>query len=50
LSFGQLGALLMPLVYSLILSQTDSYRIGFFVCAIPAVVVGVALLRSPRQA
>jgi len=48
LSFGQLGALIMPLVYSLLLGLTDSYRIGFFVCAVPALIVGLVLLRPAR--
>lgn len=48
LSFGQLGALTMPLVYSLLLSVTGSYRIGFLVCAVPALVVGIVLLFPPR--
>jgi MFS family permease len=50
LSFGQLGALLMPLLYSLLLSLTDSYRVGFFVCAVPALIVGLILLRPARPA
>ncbi|MEX2615646.1 MAG: MFS transporter [Alphaproteobacteria bacterium] len=49
LSFGQLGALTMPLVYSLLLSVTGSYRIGFLVCAVPALVVGVMLFFPPRK-
>jgi MFS family permease len=49
LSFGQLGALIMPLVYSLLLSLTGSYRIGFFICAVPALIVGLALLLPPRR-
>ena len=50
LSFGQLGALVMPLVYSLLLGLTGSYRIGFFICAVPALIVGFALLRPARPA
>lgn len=50
LSFGQLGALVMPLVYSLLLGLTGSYRIGFFVCAVPALIVGFALLRPAHPA
>jgi MFS family permease len=48
LSFGQLGAMLMPLVYSGLLSLTGSYAIGFIVCGIPALLVGFDLLRTPR--
>ena len=50
LSFGQLGALTMPLVYSALLSVTGSYRIGFLVCAVPALIVGVMLFFPPRRA
>ena len=32
LSFGQLGAMVMPLVYSALLSLTGSYGFGFVVC------------------
>ena len=46
LSFGQMGALLGPIVYSGLLSVTDSYGIGFAVCAIPALWVGINLLRQ----
>jgi sugar phosphate permease len=49
LSFGQLGALTMPLLYSLLLSLTGSYRIGFLVCAIPALLIGIILLFPPRS-
>jgi MFS family permease len=46
LSFGQLGGLLLPLVYALLLSTTGSYGIGFIVCGLPALWVGWELLRS----
>ena len=32
LSFGQFGGLILPLIYSLCLSVTGSYQLGFFVC------------------
>lgn len=51
LSFGQMGALLGPIVYSGLLGATDSYGLGFIVCAIPALWVGIVLVRgqpSPR--
>ena len=48
LSFGQLGAMLMPLVYSGLLSLTGSYAIGFIVCGVPALLVGFDLLWAPR--
>ena len=46
LSFGQFGGLVLPLIYSLCLSITGSYQLGFFVCGVPALVVGLLLLRS----
>ena len=51
LSFGQFGALSMPLIFSGLLSLTGSYGIGFIACAIPPLFAGIALLRqrdSPR--
>ena len=45
LSFGQVGALALPLIYSGFLEQTGSYGIGFIVCGVPALLVGVQLLR-----
>jgi MFS family permease len=53
LSFGQMGAVLCPSVFSLMLRLTGGYTAGWAVCAIPAVLVGVNLLRpmqaSPRR-
>lgn len=46
LSFGQVGALALPLAYSGLLDLTGSYGIGFIVCGIPALAVGVQLLRQ----
>jgi MFS family permease len=48
LSFGQMGALLCPLVFSLLLRVTDGYAAGWLACAVPAVLVGVSLLRGMR--
>jgi len=45
LSFGQVGALALPLIYSGLLDLTGSYGIGFIVCGVPALLVGVQLLR-----
>jgi MFS family permease len=45
LSFGQLGAMLMPLVYAGLLSLTGSYAVGFILCGVPALLVGFDLLR-----
>ncbi len=50
LSFGQVGALALPLVYSGLLDFTGSYGIGFMVCGIPALLVGVLLLRRRASA
>src|SRR5436305_137481 len=49
LSFGQIGAFAGPLIFSLLLHLTGDYGAGWAVCAIPAVWVGIALLR-PRAA
>ena len=49
LSFGQVGALSLPLLYSALLDTTGSYGAGFVVCGIPALLVGVRLLRQGRS-
>jgi hypothetical protein len=49
LSFGQMGALLCPLAFSMLLHVTGGYAAGWAVCAIPAVLVGINLLRRKRQ-
>jgi len=45
LSFGQVGAFLLPLAYSACLSLTGSHGLGFIICGLPALAVGIALLR-----
>jgi MFS family permease len=50
LSFGQVGALILPLVYSGFLDVTGSYGIGFIACGLPALLVGVQLLRKRAPA
>lgn len=50
LSFGQVGALALPLMYSGLLDLTGSYGIGFIVCGVPALLVGVQLLRQRASA
>ena len=50
LSFGQVGALILPLVYSGFLDLTGSYGIGFIACGLPALLVGVLLLRKRAPA
>jgi MFS family permease len=49
LSFGQFGAMVMPFVYSALLSVTGSYGFGFVVCGLPALLVGFDLLRGRRS-
>jgi MFS family permease len=46
LSVGQVGALALPVMYSGLLETTGSYGIGFVVCAIPALLIGIHLLRQ----
>jgi MFS family permease len=46
LSLGQVGALGLPIMYSGLLEATGSYGIGFVMCAIPALLVGIQLLRQ----
>ncbi len=46
LSFGQVGALALPVAYSGLLDTTGSYGIGFIVCGLPALFVGIQLLRQ----
>jgi MFS family permease len=46
LSFGQVGGLVLPLIYSGLLDLTGRYGIGFIVCGVPALLVGVQLLKS----
>ncbi len=46
LSFGQVGAMSGPLMYSALLGLTGSYGLGFIVCGVPALLVGVNLLRQ----
>src|SRR5262249_26170881 len=49
-SSGQIGALPMPLMYSGLLALTGRYGIGFVACGIPALLVGVQLLRQRGSA
>jgi MFS family permease len=50
LSFGQVGGLILPLVYSGFLNLTGSYGIGFVVCGLPALLVGIQLMRRNAAA
>lgn len=49
LSFGQMGAFLCPTAFALLLRLTGGYAAGWAVCAIPAVLVGVDMLRGMRS-
>jgi MFS family permease len=49
LSFGQMGAFLCPTVFALLLRVTGFYAAGWVVCAIPAVLVGIDLLRQRKK-
>src|SRR6202048_981698 len=46
LSFGQIGALLGPFAFSLLLRLTGGHGAGWALCTIPALWVGISLLRS----
>jgi hypothetical protein len=48
LSFGQNGALSSPVVFSLLLRLTAGYSASWVVCAVPAVLVGVNMLRQGK--
>jgi hypothetical protein len=48
LSFGQIGALSSPAVFSLLLGLSGGYSAGWVVCAVPAVVVGVNMFRQGK--
>ncbi|RVT95320.1 MFS transporter [Rhodovarius crocodyli] len=45
LSFGQVGALILPLVYAGVLLTTGSHGLGFAICGAPGFVVGWWLMR-----
>jgi hypothetical protein len=49
LSFGQMGAVLCPSVFALMLRVTGGYTAGWVACAVPAVLVGIELLRPRRS-
>jgi hypothetical protein len=49
LSFGQMGAFLCPSAFSLLFRMTGGYAAGWAVCAIPAVLVGMSLLRQAAK-
>jgi len=45
LAFGDAGSLLLPLAFSAVLALAGSYRAGFLIGALPALVVGLYSLR-----
>ena len=49
LSFGQIGALVGPSVFALLLSVTGGYGAGWAVCAVPGLLTGIRLLRPQAQ-
>src|SRR5580692_2977136 len=49
LSFGQIGALASPAVFSLLLRLTGGYGAGWVACAVPAILVGVSMLRQGKS-
>ena len=48
LSFGQMGAFLLPPTFALLLRLTGGYAAGWIICVLPALFVGIMLLRSRR--
>ena len=48
LSFGQIGALSSPAVFSLLLGLSGGYSAGWVVCAVPAVLVGINMFRQGK--
>jgi hypothetical protein len=48
LSFGQIGALVSPAVFSLPLRLTAGYSASWMACAVPAVLVGINMLRQSK--
>jgi hypothetical protein len=48
LSFGQIGALATPAVFSLLLGLTARYSASWIVCAVPAIFVGINMLRQRK--
>jgi MFS family permease len=46
LSFGQVGGMVAPLLFAVLLGLTGNYGAGFAVSALPSLAVGIAMLRS----
>ena len=51
LAFGNMGQILLPTAFSLLLVLSESYLVAFSVCGIPAALAGVWLLAGqPKPA
>jgi MFS family permease len=50
LSFGQVGAFILPVIYAAQLAVTNSHGIGFVLCGVPALVVGIVMWRASARA
>jgi nitrate/nitrite transporter NarK len=50
LSFGQVGAFILPVIYAAQLAVTNSHGIGFLLCGLPALVVGIVMWRASARA
>ena len=48
LSFGQIGALSSPAVFSLLLGLSGGYSAAWVVCAVQAVLVGVNMFHQGK--
>ncbi len=48
LAFGNMGQILLPSAFSLLLLVSDSYLLAFTLCGLPAAVAGVWLLGGPK--
>jgi nitrate/nitrite transporter NarK len=49
LSFGQVGAFIVPVIYAAQLAMTSSHGIGFLLCGVPTLVVGIIMWRDSRR-
>lgn len=50
LAFTSIAMMIYPAIYGGLLAVTDSYSIGFLICAIPSFISGVIFLRAPIEA
>ncbi|MCG8381855.1 MAG: MFS transporter [Gammaproteobacteria bacterium] len=47
IGFASFGSMAFPAVYSLLLSLTGSFSLGFYIAGIPAFIAGLLLMRKP---